>query len=106
MAPALTVTPGLTLEQRFDNRQRLSAMLDEIDAQLKAENDAIKNDMTAAGLDEYRVGDEVLVLSVREGRKTLDKGLLVQLGVGTDVIERATKYGKDYVQLDVRKAKE
>lgn len=100
-----TVAPELTLEARFENRQRLSRIAAETKAQLDAENEAIKADMIAAGLETYRVGDEVLVLSVRDGKRTLDKAELVALGVGTDVIEKATKVGKDYVQLDVRKAK-
>lgn len=101
----LTVSPGLTLEQRFENRQRLSAMLDEITDQLDAENTAIKDEMSAAGLDTYEIGDDVLTLTARAGRKTLDKGLLVQLGVSTAIIEQATKEGSGYLQLDVRRRK-
>lgn len=100
-----TVAPGQTLEQRFENRQRLAKILDETKKQLDAENEAIKADMMAQGIDSYPVGDEVLVLSVRDGRKTLDRGELLALGVSADVIEKATKVGKDYAQLDVRKAK-
>lgn len=100
-----TVAPDLSLEQRLENRQRLSRIAAETKAQLDAENEAIKDDMVAQGLDTYRVGDEVLVLSTREGRQTLDKAELVALGVSTELIKQATKTGKDYLQLDVRKAK-
>lgn len=101
----LSQTPSfaLTLEDRFALRQRLVAMKDEIDQQLKDENEAIKLDMLRLGVDEYPVGDEKFVLSVRNGRASLDKGELVALGVSTDTIARATKHGDPYTQLDVRK---
>lgn len=100
-----TVAPNLTLDQRFVNRQRLTRIAAETKAQLDAENEAIKRDMMVAGIDTYQVGDELLVLSVRDGRQTLDKAELVALGVSTDVIAKATKTGKEYTQLDVSKVK-
>jgi hypothetical protein len=100
-----TVAPDQTLEQRFENRQRLVRIAAETKAQLDAENEAIKADMMQQGIEEYRVGDELLVISVRDGRQTLDKAALVALGVSTDTIAKATKTGADYAQLDVRKVK-
>lgn len=100
-----TVSPGQTLEQRFETRQRLSRIAAETKAQLDAENEAIKIEMATLGIDTYRVGDEELVVSPRDGKKTLDKAELVALGVSTDIIAKATKHGKDYLQLDVRKVK-
>lgn len=101
-----TVALGLSLEERFEIRQKLVAIAAETKKQLDAENDAIKADMTRQGIDTYVVGDHVLALTVKDGRATLDKGELVALGVSTETLAAATKVGKPYVQLDVRKVKE
>ena len=87
----------------LSDRQRLAAMKKEIDAQLEEANGSIRQELIDRGLDTYQTDDYTVSLSVRE-RKTLDKGLLVELGVGTDVIEKATK-ASSYVQLDVRAKK-
>lgn len=85
-------------------RQRLAAMKDEIEQQLKDTNNDIKNEMIRLGIDEYVVGDQKLVLSVRPGRRTLDRAELIARGVPVATIEAATKAGDDFTQLDVRKA--
>lgn len=94
-----------SLELRMETRSKLSAMKKEIDAQLEEENKLIKADMAWLGVNEYVVGDQMFVLSARDGRATLDKGRLIELGVSTKTIEDATVTGAGYVQLNVRKVK-
>jgi hypothetical protein len=105
METAIINTPMLNLETRVENRQRLTAMKKEIEKQLEDENNAIKNEMVALGLDELQVGEHKLVLSTRDGRSTLDKTELMSLGVSAEQIQKATKTGDPYLQLDVKKAK-
>ena len=97
-------TTSLTLEDRFELRQRLAATKDAIERELKETNEAIKDEMIRQGIDEYTVGDQKLVLSVRPGRRTLDRAELIAQGVSVALIDAATKQGKEYTQLDVRKA--
>jgi hypothetical protein len=99
----LVNTPLLNLEARVENRQRLTAMKKEIEKQLDAETDAIKNELAAMGLDELEVGNRLVTLQIRD-RSTLDKTELISLGVTTDQIKRATKIST-YLQLDVRDKK-
>lgn len=100
-----TASPDISLESRLEQRAKLQTIIDEATEQLKAENDAIKDELMRLGVDELIVGDQKIVLSVRRGRASLDKGKLVELGVSTEVIEQATKHGADYLQLDVRAVK-
>lgn len=100
-----TASPSVTLEDRLEQRAKLQTIIDEATSQLEAENTAIKEEMARRGVDELVVGDQKLVLSVRNGRASLDKGKLVELGVPTAIIEQATKRGKNYLQLDVRDVK-
>lgn len=92
----------LNLEVVVGDRQRLVAMRKEIDAQIEDATDTIKEFMILNDLTACEIGDVTASLTVREGRATLDRMALVSLGVGTDVIERATKHGKPYTQLDIR----
>lgn len=100
-----TVAPALTLDERLLNIQRLKKIIAEADAQLTVEVSTAKDDMARQGLDSYTVGDSVFVLTPKDGKKTLDKAELVALGVSTETIAKATKTGKEYLQLDVRKVK-
>lgn len=100
------LSPSLTIEDHFELRQRLIATLDELNDQLKQTNDAIKDEMCARGIEDYVIGDDRLVLSVREGRKTLDRAALIFLGVPEETIAQATKQGEPYTQLDVRRVGE
>lgn len=104
--PINTITPSQTLEERHEIRRYLAEQIADLQQRLDFETQAIKDQMTAEGIDTYTIGDEVLVLSARNGKSSLDKTLLVELGVSTDVIAKATKTGKPYVQLDVRARKE
>ena len=101
--PELNASPSTTIESRLENRIRLAAMRAEIDAQLEAENDAIKEYLIDAGLDTVAVGDYTATLSINT-RSTLDKTALVEAGVTTDQIKRATKTST-FAKLDVRKKK-
>jgi hypothetical protein len=82
---------GLVLEQK-----RIAKLIDEA-------TDAIKNEMLAQGLDTFDTGLFVSKMSVRE-RATLDKQALIDEGVSTDQIFKATKVST-FIQLDVREKK-
>ncbi len=98
MEQITALTPELTAT--IENRQRLVSMKKEIERQIDLDTEAIKNEMVAAGIDAYDAGEYTAALTVRE-RATLDKTELVNLGVSTELIKRATKVST-YVQLDVR----
>lgn len=101
--PNLTQTTSPTIEQRLETRARLAAMRAEIDKQLDAENGAIKDYLMDAGLETVDAGDYTATLSINT-RSTLDKTLLIDQGVTTDQIKRATKTST-FAKLDVRKKK-
>lgn len=101
--PNLQQSPTLTIEERVENRQRLVAMKAEIEKQIDAETEYLKeylmeNDLVALSAGEYQVN-----LTIRT-RDTLDKARLVDQGVTTQQIKAATK-SSTYAQLDVRKKK-
>lgn len=109
----LTQTLSTELELHLDDRTRLSNMAKEVKKQLDAVNQTIKDKMIAGGAEqmpngdlELVIGDRRLVLAMQDGRRTLDKGELIALGVGTDLIEQATKTGEPFLKLDVRKVGE
>ncbi len=99
----LLQTQTIGLQTRVENRQRLVAMKKEIEKQIDDDTEAIKDELTALGVDDLDVGDYTVTLQVKD-RATLDKGELVSLGVSTDLIKRATKVST-YLQLDVRAKK-
>lgn len=103
MEQVIENTPLPNLEARVENRQRLSLMKKEIEKQIEADTEAIKDELAALGLDETEVGDYKVTLSVRD-RATLDKTELISQGVTTEQIKRATKVST-YLQLDVRARK-
>ena len=93
----------LDLQQNVENRQRLCAMKTQIEKQIDEETGVIKNEMAARGIEALDVADFNVTLSVRD-RKTLDRTLLIEAGVSTNVIEACMKTAT-YLQLDVRKAR-
>lgn len=97
---SVNTVPVLSIDDRIENRQRLVQMKKEIEKQIDAETETIKDSMMAAGLENYDAGDFEAKLTVRD-RSTLDKTELVSQGVTTEQIARATKVST-YVQLDVR----
>jgi hypothetical protein len=103
MHNTLDVANVLELQISLETRQALALQKKDIEQRMDRESEFIKAEMIRLGVDSVEVGDWVPTLSVKE-RKTLDKVELVQQGVTTAQIERATKVST-YVQLDVRAKK-
>lgn len=100
-----TISQGTILANVVEDRQRLVAMKTEIETQIERATAIIKNEMIGLGVDHVDIGDLSVSLSVREGRATLSKTLLVGLGVSLATLDKATTHGKDYTQLDIREKK-
>jgi intracellular sulfur oxidation DsrE/DsrF family protein len=103
MNNSLDITDALVLTMALDTRQTLAAEIKALQADMDAASAVVKAELIRLGVDTYDCGDWTPTLSVKE-RKTLDKVELVQQGVTTAQIERATKVST-YVQLDVRAKK-
>lgn len=101
--PNLTPALGLTIEERIEHRQRLTAMKAEIEKQIDAETEAIKSHLIDNDLMSLDAGEFTASLTIRN-RETLDKARLIDQGVTTAQIRAATK-SSTYAQLDVRKKK-
>lgn len=86
-----------------DTRQELKARIAALDAQVESINDEIKTTLVNAGELEVRVGDMNVVLDMEAEKASLDKQKLLEAGVSTDQIKKATKV-TTYIKLDVRKA--
>jgi hypothetical protein len=104
MKQTLDIADALQLQLTLEQRQHLVMQIKTLTAELDPLNDYIKAEMIRLGVDVIDEFDNwTPTLTVKE-RKTLDKVELVQQGVTTAQIERATKVST-YVQLDVRAKK-
>ncbi len=100
----LDLADALQLQLMVEQRQDITQQIKQLTAQLDPINDYLKAEMIRLGVDVINEFDNwVPTLTVKE-RKTLDKVELVQQGVSTQQIERATKTST-HVQLDVRAKK-
>jgi hypothetical protein len=88
-----------------DTRQELKAQITLLEAQVDAINDNIKTTLVTAGELEVSVPGYTVTLDMEAQKSSLDKQKLVQAGVTTEQIKRATKV-TTYIKLDVRKQKE
>lgn len=104
----LTQTAALSLEQilspLLERRQTLKAAENLAKAEIDATNDEIKNALVQAGELDVVVDGQRVTLDMERQKSSLNVQRLLELGVSTEQIQKATKVST-YVQLDVRKAK-
>jgi hypothetical protein len=100
-----SVEPTLeaTLSPLLERRLQLKATEALTKRELETVNDEIKNALVQAGELDVVVDGQRVTLDMEREKSTLDKQRLLELGVSTEQIKRATKVST-YVQLDVRKA--
>lgn len=99
--PSSIVCVSLTIAQRAELlvTQKLEAEKSLAEAKEGLEALVIENDG-----EPIIAGENKVTLSSMPGRATLTKEKLVECGVATDIIEKATRRGDDYMVLNVRKA--
>jgi hypothetical protein len=108
--PELTQAPNLepTIEQTIEplvlQRAEIKARLDAVQQELDAVNGEISGTMLREGVRNLRVAGFSLTYESEAEKNTLDKTKLVELGVSTDVIAKATKK-TTYARFDVRELK-
>ena len=91
-----------TLTPLVEDRKRFAGIRDAAQIEYDRLGAEIAVAMIAEGHEKLTVGD--YVISVREqSRDTINKDMLVELGVGTDIILAATKKSA-YTVVDVRAA--
>lgn len=100
-----TVEPSLEaiLGPLVERRQSLKAEISSSEAAIDELNDEIKTTLVQAGVLEVVVAGHKVTLDPEREKSTLDKRLLLEQGVTTEQLKRATKVST-FVQLDVRKA--
>lgn len=100
-----TVEPSLeaTLLPLLESRQKLKAVEAAAKAEIDKINDDIKNALIQADTLDIVVAGQRVTLDLEREKSTLDKQRLLEVGVSTEQIQKATKTST-YVQLDVRKA--
>jgi hypothetical protein len=100
----LNLVVGLRL--KVDERQALIAERDRIVQEIATLSDEITRTMAMEDVKSTRVGPYLLTLVENQGRLTLDKHRLVELGVLPETITAATVRGTPFVSLQVRTASE
>jgi hypothetical protein len=95
-----------SLRPRVEDRQRLIAERDRILAEIATVSDDIATRLALADEKSVRVGPYLVVLVENQGRQTLDKHRLVELGVSPETIQQATTRGAPSVSLQIRTASE
>jgi N6-adenosine-specific RNA methylase IME4 len=106
-----TPTPHLSNELTLDaqllplvtRRQELALQAKALQAAVDELTSEITGALVREGLNELEVG-EYRVKYIMAERRTLDKGRLVELGVGTDVIAKAEKVSS-FGRIDIRERK-
>jgi hypothetical protein len=88
-----------------DTRQELKAQIAQLEAHVDSINDEIKTTLVNAGELEVTAAGHKITLDMEAEKSSLDKQKLVEAGVSTDQIKKATKV-TTYIKLDVRKVKE
>ena len=108
--PKLSLAPTLELVDKLaplvESRQQMIAERELLQAKIAVVSDDIAREMALADQKTLRVGPHVLTLVESQGRLTLDKHRLVELGVSADVIIEASVRGAPSISLQVRKASE
>ena len=99
-------TLAATLEARVSLRQELIAERDRILGEIAGVSDEISREMALADEKSLRIGKYLVVLVENQGRLTLDKHRLVELGVSPDTIIEASVRGQPSISLQVRTASE
>jgi hypothetical protein len=94
----------LGLRSKVDERQTLIAQRDQILQQIATLSDEISQTLVMADQKSARVGPYLVTLVENQGRLTLDKHRLVELGVLPETITAATVRGTPFVSLQVRTA--
>lgn len=88
-----------------ETRQELKAQIAKLEAQVDSINDEIKTTLVNAGELEVSAAGHKLTLDMEAEKSSLDKQKLVEQGVTTEQIKKATKV-TTYIRLDIRKVKE
>ena len=99
-------TLATQLDQKVCLRQALIEDRDRILAEIAEVSDDISREMALADQKSVRVGKYLVILVENQGRLTLDKHRLVELGVAPETITLATTRGQPSVSLQVRTASE
>ena len=97
--PSLETTLRPLLEQRQIAKHQIAALEHELDDV----NDAIKNTLIQAGELDIIVDGQRVTLDLERSKSSLSAHALLEQGVTTDQIQKATKV-TTHIQLDVRKA--
>ena len=110
MLPLVSVLPKRKMIRATELLEELNSheyVLDDEGREIKrsARVDQIKEELQELQGDQpgLRFSDRCFVARVKSGRRTLDKGLLMENGVAADVIERSMKQGEDYVERTFRR---
>ena len=106
--PKLTTEPSLatTLRPMVEHRQTLIAERDALIAEIGVCSDEIGRALALADQKSLKVGEYLVSLVENQGRLTLDKHRLVELGVSLETIAAATVRGSPSVSLSVRRTSE
>jgi hypothetical protein len=104
LEPSLQTT--VTLEALVSMRQSLIEERDKLIRDIGTISDDIVTQLAAADQKSVRVGPWLVSLVESQGRQTLDKHRLVELGVAPETIVEATTRGAPSTSLQVRRASE
>lgn len=94
------------LSEQLQQRQDMLSVIAELQSQVDAIDEQVKERMMREGCYKLTVNDLPVTLTEIAGRQTLDKKLLVEQGVTTEQIKAATKTGEKYWRFTVGKPKE
>lgn len=105
----IKLVANLTLEETLTplvtTRQELKAQIARLEAQVDSINDGIKTTLVNAGELEVVAAGHKVTLNMAAERSTLDKQKLLEQGVTTEQIKKATKVTTS-ILLNVRPVKE
>lgn len=99
--PLVSVLPKPKMKTAARLLEELEAVIaaresaEEREQEIKLQLEEIQHDAGALGL---RYGDLCFIAREKPGRRTLDKGLLIENGVAPEVIEQSMKEGAPYVE--------
>jgi hypothetical protein len=94
------------LMETIENRQNMLAVVSELQAQIDAIDEEVKQRMMREGCLKITVNGVPISVTRCKGRSSLDKTKLIELGVLPATIAAATKTGDGYDRFTVGEAKE